>query len=236
MKISIIIPALNEAENLRILLPYLSENLTNDQGEIVVVDGGSTDDTVQVTEGLGVRCLSSEERGRARQMNVGAYHTDGDMLYFVHADTRPPTSFVSDINEAVRSGFPMGNYRFRFDSPSPLLRINSYFTRFDRMMFRGGDQTLFVTRELFEEFGGFDESFIIMEEYDFLKRVRKKYPFRIMPKDVLVSARKYESNSYLKVNFANLVVFTMYRLGYPQQRIISTYYRMLRQENYKFEA
>ena len=217
------------------LLGELNQNKPEEISEIIVSDGGSIDKTVSEAQAHGAKVYLSPKRGRASQMNFGALHATGDILYFVHADSRPPLEFGSDVLDSVKSGFPIGCYRFRFDSPQLLLSINSYFTRFDKLMFRGGDQTLFVTREVFEEVGGYDQDYKIMEEYDFIKRVRKKYRFRIIPRDVIVSARKYTDNSYLRVNFANFVVFSMFRLGYSQDRMLKTYYEMLKQENNNFD-
>jgi len=90
------------------------------------------------------------------------------------------------------------------------LKVNAYFTRFDTIMCRGGDQTLYVRRSIFESLGGFDESYIIMEDYDFIIRLRKRYSFKIIQKDIMVSARKYETNSWFRVQIANLCVFIMF--------------------------
>lgn len=228
-QISIVIPVLNEEQNLTDLLPLLDQKGVLD---VIVVDGGSADTSKKVANDFGATVLSSE-RGRAVQMNLGASKAQGDILYFIHADARPPKTFVEDIHQAISDGFPIGCYRFKFDSSKWSLKINSYFTRFDRLACRGGDQTLFIKKEIFDAFNGFDEKFRIMEEYDFLLRVRKEHPFKIMPDDVIVSARKYDNNSYLKVNIANLIVFTMFRLGCSQERMMRTYYWWLRQDNYK---
>lgn len=90
-------------------------------------------------------------------------------------------------------------------------------------MCRGGDQTLFITRKLFEQLEGFREDFKIMEEYDLIQKIQRTSHFKIIPKDVLVSARKYEKNHYLQVNFANLVVFMMYFSGARQDTMIHAY-------------
>ncbi len=226
-RISIIIPAYQEADNLRTLLPYLYTHGGPHLAEVIVSDGGSTDQTLAVAQAAGATALVSPRRGRGAQLNFGACHAQGDLLYFVHADARPPTSFVADLYEALAAGYPMGCYRFRFDSRRWLLRINAYFTRFDRLMCRGGDQTLFVTRPLFDHLGGYRDDFLIMEDYDIIVRARRQVSFRIIPKNVVVSARKYETNSYLRVNLANLTIFMMYFGKCPQPLIARTYKKLL---------
>ncbi|MCB0630805.1 MAG: TIGR04283 family arsenosugar biosynthesis glycosyltransferase [Saprospiraceae bacterium] len=227
MKISIIIPTLNEAGNIARLVEHLRKHGKEDLAEIIVVDGGSSDHTEELARRAGAITYLSPRKGRSLQMNFGARHASGDILYFVHADTLPPATYVKDIRQAVQADYPIGCFRFRFDSDRWLLKVNSWFTRLDQLWCRGGDQTLFITRELFEELNGFCPDHIIMEEYDLIARARKLYPFRIIPKDVLVSARKYDNNSYLRVQIANLIAFNMYRLGFSQPGIYNTYRKLL---------
>ncbi len=224
--ISIIIPVINEAENLSFLLPYLQQHGGETVTEIIVVDGGSTDDTHEVVHQQGATLLHCKERSRAAQQNMGAKHSTGSILYFVHADTIPPTTFVEDILQACKEGQCSGCYRFKFRSNKWLLRVNSYFTRFDRIMCRGGDQTLFIKRELFEKLNGFNPYYVIMEEYDLIKRI-KPHGFKIIPKDALVSARKYNENSYFRVNLANFVVFMLYFANVNPLRLKTVYGKMI---------
>lgn len=213
MKISIIIPTLNEAQNITKLLQFLT-SLPQTYAEIIVVDGGSTDKTVEIASTYKeVQCFATDLRSRAKQMNFGAKKAKGDMLYFVHADVMPLASYAEDIKAAVDEGYEFGCYRFKFDIEHSALKVNAYFTRFNRMFCRGGDQTLFITKSLFEKYGGFDSYYSIMEDFDFIRRVRKKEKFKIIPKSVVVSARKYDHNSYLKVNMINLVSYWMFMMG-----------------------
>lgn len=223
MLVSIIIPTYNEEEKILHLLNYLRDNSDERLAEIIVVDGGSQDQTVQIVREAGFLCIVSEKKGRAVQMNSGYRISKGDLLYFVHADSIPPASYLNDLQQAIDEEYSAGCYRFRFDSDHLLLRINSYFTRFDRIMCRGGDQTLYITRKLFENLEGFREDFLIMEEYDLIQKIQRIAHFKIIPKDVMVSARKYKKNHYLQVNFANLVVFMMYFSGARQDTMVHAY-------------
>ena len=227
MTISVIIPALNEEISIGSLVSYLLKRGEQEVLEVIVVDGGSQDNTVSAATQAGAKVISSSITSRAAQMNAGAAVAKGDLLYFVHADTKPPKSFVTDLSEALQEGYSSGCYRYVFDSPSRMLRINAWFTRFDRLMFRGGDQTLFIQKNVFESLGGFDERFVIMEEYDFLMRLRQQHSFKIIQKDMVVSARKYETNSWLRVQIANLVAMVMFRTNVSPLRIKETYKRLL---------
>lgn len=227
MTLSVIIPTLNEADNIGCLIDelrtYGGDNLT----DLLVVDGGSTDGTPDRARQAGARVVMSPRPGRANQMNYGADLTTGEVLYFVHADVRIHPDFVADIAGALASGSEAGCYRFRFASSHPLLRLNSYGTRFPGLMSRGGDQTLFITRQLFQRLNGFEESYVIMEDFDIIARIRKVAHFCIIPKDVIVSARKYKSNSWLRVQVANLTAFSLFFMHASPTRIAQTYKRML---------
>ena len=225
--ISIIIPVYNEERTIHKQLRYLSDCSRGYPTEVIVVDGGSTDSTVLNVRNEGFTCLNAPEKGRAIQMNTGALFASGNILYFVHADSKPPKTFQKDIRNYINRGYESGCYRFAFDSDHPLLKLNSYFTRFNRLMCRGGDQTLFITRSFFDALGGFREDYKIMEDFEFIRRLQKSGSFIIIPKDTVVSARKYSDNSYLKVNVVNLVVFTMFFLGASQKTMIHAYKNLI---------
>jgi rSAM/selenodomain-associated transferase 2 len=228
MQISIIIPTLNEAARIEGLLVHLSQFQNPDLlAEILVVDGGSKDSTQTLAKEAGAKVLRSPRPGRAVQMNHGARHAKGEILYFVHADVIPPRDCLSAIRESVTAGHAMGGFAYLFDSASPLLRFNSFFTQFDWMANGGGDQTLFIQRESFEEMGGFDEELPIMEDFDFVWRAKKKYGFKLIKSRVIVSARKYEQNSWLRVQLVNATTFLGFRWGVPPERLTKWYAKML---------
>ncbi len=233
MKISIIIPTYNEAENIGKIISYLLSVSQKNNIEIIVADGGSTDNTVELAQEHGALGILSKIKGRAGQMNNGVEFATGDVLYFIHADSRPPLTYFNDIENAIAKGYNCGCYRSQFDSNNFMLKINAFFTRLNVLFCRGGDQTIFVTRALFEKVGPYKNEMLIMEDYDFLARIRKHGKFILFNKATIFSARKYDENSWLKVQKANLKIVRMYKKGKSQQEMLETYKRML---NYRKNA
>ena len=227
-QISVIIPTYNEEGNIKKLITHLKKISTSNVIEILVIDCGSSDKTVEIAKNLGVKAIVSNCKGRSVQMNFGAKLAKGDILHFIHADTLPPDSCFDDVIEALEEGYEMGCFTYKLDSNLLLLKINSYFTQFDKMWCRGGDQTLFIKQSIFENLNGYREDHMIMEEYEFIGRARKKHNFKIIKKDAIVSARKYDKNGYLRVQIANLIAFRMYKRGASQEKIANTYRRLLK--------
>lgn len=228
MTLSIVIPTLNEAAQIAGLIHFIQKHGTAALKEVIVVDGGSHDKTVQTARKAGATVVQSPVRGRASQMNYGASLANGDVLYFVHADTFPAPTFAADIQRAITGGFDLGRYRTRFLSDKWLLRLNEWFTRFDLFIGMGGDQTLFIRKSLFDELGGFNEALLLMEDFEFCERARKKGKYTILNGDALVSARKYEKNNWLQVQLANAKVVSLYRKGASQQQMVEEYKRRLK--------
>ncbi len=233
--ISIIIPAFNEEENIEKLVQYIAANSDDTVCDIIVADGGSNDKTLRRAEAAGAQAILSPVKGRAAQMNYAAKFAKGDVLYFIHADCYPPPHFIKDIREATTAGFDMGRYRTKFDSNKIILKINQWFTRFDLFICMGGDQTLFIKNSLFKKCNGFDNDLQIMEEYEFCERARKLGNYKILKGQALVSARKYDNNSWLKVQLANNKIVRMYKKGISQQHLLDTYQQMLSYRKNAFE-
>lgn len=232
MRISVVIPTFNEEQNVGRLIHELRQYGGQKLAEIIVVDFSGQDRTTEVAENAGAKVILVDQPGRARQMNAGAKIATGDVLYFVHADVRIHPDYVADIEQALAEGYALGCYRYQFDSPRWLLKINAFFVRFDQIWSRGGDQTLFITKKEFDQLEGYRENHRVMEDYEFIIRARKQHRFKIIPKNIIVSARKYEENSYFRVNLANAVVLWMYFRGASQQKLIDTYKSIIKTEKY----
>jgi len=209
LEVSIIIPALNESEYIGRLLDHLLANLTITH-EIIVVDGGSKDDTVEICEQRGVQVLKSQA-SRAIQQNTGAQNAKYDYLYFVHADTLPPENFEKDLVECMENEYVAACYRSKYESKSWLLKVNAFFTRFYWLVARGGDQSLLIQKEVFFNEGLFDESYVIMEEYPLIKRLMDDKRLRIIPRAMLISTRKYNNRSWLTVSRSNYKAFKLFK-------------------------
>ncbi|MCB0663354.1 MAG: TIGR04283 family arsenosugar biosynthesis glycosyltransferase [Saprospiraceae bacterium] len=214
MRISVIIPTYNEEKTIKRTLDALMRYGDDLLEEIIVVDGKSEDKTVDIASELGARVMVSDTRSRAAQMNEGARKANGNLLYFVHADTLVPEGYATDIIQAMKEGWKMGNFRYDFDKDSFLLSLNAYFTKYSWLVTQGGDKTFFILKDLFFELGAYDTYWTIMEEYDFVKRADKAgHAIITLPKKCIVSARKYHHNSWLRVQIANFVVFNLWKLG-----------------------
>jgi len=150
-KFSIIIPTYNEADQIAKTIRIVHEANEQHQIEIIVADGGSTDDTIKVAQQCGATVVRSERKGRAAQMNIGASVAKHNMLYFLHADSIPPNNFTTQILRAYKNGAKSGCFRLAFDYEHWFLNANAWFTRFNVNAVRFGDQSLFVTKEVFQK-------------------------------------------------------------------------------------
>lgn len=228
-KISIIIPTYNEAGTIEKLVSYLIGFKAEAIYEILVIDGGSTDDTCQLARQAGALVSVSPKKGRGAQMNFGAAQATGGVLYFLHADSYPPSGFWQDIITSIKHGYPGGCYQLAFDDPHPFLRFNAWFTRFDIDAVRFGDQSLFVTRDVFQKAGGFREDLIVMEDQEIIGRIRRYAKFKILAGKVTTSARKYRENGVYKLQGIFFLIYFLYQLGVPQEKLVKLYKRLIRQ-------
>ena len=230
--VSIIIPAYNEAAGIASLLRHLRQAgaATDAAVEIIVVDGGSTDATAALARQAGARVLACPRKGRAAQLNHGARQAAGRILYFLHADTLPPPGFLGHIRQAVAAGYGCGCFRLRFDEPHWFLRANAWFTRFNVNAVRFGDQSLFVTKAVFELAGGYRDDLLVMEDQEIIGRLRRHARLRVLPAKVVTSARKYRENGVFRLQGAFFLITVLYYLGVSQPVLLRIYRAIIRQD------
>jgi len=225
--LSIIIPALNEVENIERLLRELA--VTCPEAEIIVVDGGSRDGSLEVVQSFPRVRLVSAVRGRAKQMNAGAKVAGGNILLFLHADTHPPTGAHQAIEEAMADPKTVGGrFDVRFDSARPLSRMIAALMNL-RSRHSGictGDQAIFVTREIFEELGGYPD-IPLMEDVEFTRRLKRKGRLACLRLQVTTSARKWEREGILRTILLMWTLRFLYFIGVPPERLHRMYYPRL---------
>ena len=145
--------------------------------------------------------LLNSERGRAKQMNLGAKKSNGNILYFLHADSFPPKKFDQDIINEVEKNNNAGCFRMQFDHTHWWLRLASWLTQFRWRACRGGDQSQFITKELFNELGGFDEQYFIYEDNDLINKLYSRKEFVVIQNKIVTSARCYRKNGVWKLQY-----------------------------------
>lgn len=211
--ISIIIPVVNEADYIEEVLQTLQEGSTTDSiKEILVVDGGSTDGTIIKAQTWGATVISSK-KGRAAQMNYGAAYATGEVLFFLHGDTIPPKNFDAAILGAFQKGSEAGCFRLQFFGNSRFLRFFAWFTRFNVLICRGGDQSLFIDKNVFETLGGFNERYLVYEDVEIVQRIYKTSRFTILPEKMTTSSRRYLKRGMFALQWHFALIHLQHFLG-----------------------
>jgi len=219
--VSVIIPALNEESHIAATLRAVGQSLCH---EVIVVDGGSPDATVQRAREAGVTVLTSKP-GRARQMNAGAAAAEGGSLLFVHADTLLPPGLPGMVARTLGApGVAAGAFRFRiagsFAGKSFVEWTTGLRSRWLQRPY--GDQGLFLAKALFEEMGGFAD-LPIMEDYEFAARLRRRGRIVTVGADALTSARRWETLGVVRTTLRNQWMLAGYHLGVSPQRLATLY-------------
>ncbi len=191
-----------------------------------MVDGGGSDGTDKMARKLGARVLSTAP-SKAEQMNDGAVEARGEELLFLHADTRLPEKFEEKVLTAVaRKGYCAGAFTLGIDSEDWGLRFIEWVANWRARFFKlpYGDQALFVSRDLFLEIGGFAD-YPIMEDFELIRRLKKKSKIAILPESVKTSPRRWQNLGVLKTWFLNQIIIGAYFIGIPPQRLARWYRR-----------
>lgn len=228
MRISIVIPVINEEIAIRHNLPNLQ--WARKQGhEIIVVDGGSLDESIREASSFADKVVSSPQ-GRAKQMNVGAQAATGDVYLFLHVDTLLPDNGLSAICDHLNSGrYRWGRFDVRLSGSHPLLRI------IERMMnwrsrvssIATGDQAIFITRELFEKINGFS-NIPLMEDIDISRRLKRHSRPLCLKQSVTTSSRRWEIRGIWRTVWLMWRLRWAYWLGADPAHLAQRYYPGIR--------
>lgn len=217
--ISIIIPTLNEAKNVTALKP-----LTALVKEVILVDGGSNDGTVQAAKDLGFTVLTSD-KGRGMQLNLGAEKASSTLLLFLHADTLLPPGFPALVENCLTDPKTiLGSFSLQLDTKSFLLRAICAGANLRSRHFSlpYGDQAFFLRKHDFHALGGFPR-IAIMEDYVFVKLAQKQGKIRTLSEAVTTSARRWQTLGPLRTTLINQLMILGYHLGVSPEKLASFY-------------
>ena len=224
LPISLIIPVLNDAVFLKSLLDQVCRIDLFE--EIIVVDGGSADESRDVAKSFAVLLVQSKT-GRAIQMNEAARIGTGVYFLFLHADVKISPDFPATIKSLVADKITLANFCLEFDKKNPILDFSAYLTRFSTNIFQFGDQGLWLKADLFKEVGGFDENCLLLEDQEILTRLRKKHQLKKQKECLVVSARKYEKHGVLRLQMIYSWIYLRYRFGMSQEDLAKLYQSLL---------
>jgi rSAM/selenodomain-associated transferase 2 len=223
-QISIIVPVFNEALLIRPFLQHLRERASG--AEIIVADGGSFDGTDRLASGFCDQLVASD-RGRGRQMNIGARAARGEILWFVHVDAKLPPQCLDEIARIMDDPNVVGGY-FRIRLPQGLVyRLTDSFAHYAGILLRMrcGDHGIFCRRTAFLDVGGFPEG-PLMEDVEFFRRLHRYGRVQYSEQRILVSPRRYEALGRTRLTLAYGVIATLYVFGIPFSILERIYKRM----------
>jgi len=223
MTLSVIIPALNEARR----IPGLAAGLArqNTAHEVILVDGGSDDETVQLARNAGYKTLTTSA-GRGRQLRVGAEAANGDILLFLHADSQLPDGALAAIENALRThpAAPGGNFKLVFDGDDDFSRwLNGFYAWIRARGFYYGDSGVFVRRQVYDHIGGI-RPIALMEDYDFNRRM-ERYGETVCIEDPVLtsSSRRFRNRRPGAIVMGWIIIHGLFHLGVAPDRLARWY-------------
>ena len=224
-KISIIIPTINEANNLPLLLSDLST--INKEGEIIIVDCGSEDKTIDIANIYGAKVCISKERNRGSQLDMGAKVSKGDWLIFLHADTRLTHDWFSKTKSSLkRNKNSIYYFKFKINNKKIIFRVLEILVNFRSKFFKQpyGDQGLIIHRTTYFKNNGF-RKIPLMEDVDFLRRLNNKKDLKQLNSPIFISSRKWEKTNIFLQAIKNWHFRRRWLKGESLKSIYSDYYK-----------
>jgi len=224
INLSIIIPCSDSLETVKFYLPHIVKNISHkDSVELLFVDAWERIELKNYVESQGFKYLFASKARRSGQCNLGAKAAAGSTYFFLHVDSEPPKRYDEIICDAVKDGFEAGSFKLKFDSSSKFLSAFAWFTQFKWSIARGGDQGLFVKKDVFEAIGGYKNAWQIMEDVDIARRLLLRRKFAILKPALITSSRKYERVGIVKLQFLFSVIMLLYWMGISNKTIYRFY-------------
>ncbi len=223
MRFSVIVPALEEESGIAATVSSTALGLAAGD-ELIVVDGGSRDATVQQAKDAGATVLGGL-RGRGRQMNLGAAAASGDVLLFLHADTRLPAGFRGELERVLADpDVGWGRFDVALDDEGALLRVVGRLISWRSRWMRSatGDQAIFVRAEVFEAIGGYREP-RLFEDVDLARRLRAFGRMGIPRGTVVTSARRWRNRGTIRTTLRMWILKSLYLMGFPAEKLVRLY-------------
>jgi rSAM/selenodomain-associated transferase 2 len=233
--ISVIIPTYNEEDSIRSTIAYIYAHAAYKRllKEVIVVDCCSTDNTIAEAEKTAATVVVCRQKTRSAQLNFGANRATGNILYFLHPKSLPPHNFTTEIIKACVKGNGCGSFAMKFDSKHWVLNTISRCTEFGLPWLHFSDQSLFMTKELFDKAGGFREDHLVMEDHEMIKRLKRYTNFIVLKDKISTPSLKYLRYGVYWTEAIYALVYCMYRMGCSQERMVKAYRLFLRKGIYK---
>ena len=224
IKYSVIIPTLNEEKyivqsitSVKNALEYSGEN-----GEIIIVDAQSTDNTIKLVCELDVKVINSK-KGRGTQIRNGVKEARGDILLFLHADSKLPQNTFDFLSKSFSPEMKTATFKMKFDEPKIIYKLYSFFTRFDSIFSTFGDQLTIVRKDFYDDIGGI-KNIPIMEDVDFFRKVRRINKIYKLDKYITVSTRRFRKKGLIKTQLTSFICIVRYLMGVSPNLIYNEYY------------
>jgi rSAM/selenodomain-associated transferase 2 len=232
MKYSVIIPTLNEAKYIQPTIQRIQD--LNGSAQIIFADGESSDETVQLCQKAKAEVVFSK-RGRGSQCNAGAQKASGDVLLFLHADTLlPHNAFELMTNYFSNEHINIGTFRLSFDSLNLTLRFYCWFTKFDSIFTRFGDQCIVIRKSFFNEIGGFPD-WPLFEDVHLLRLARQRTSVISFPSRVITSARRFKTRGIIRTQMLNGLLLVLYLFG-VSPTLLANWYTIKNPPNLKLQS
>jgi rSAM/selenodomain-associated transferase 2 len=223
-QLSVIIPTLNEAENIDKLISFIKNEKV--KTEIIISDADSSDRTKEIAAARGVKIINSKEGNRGLQLNRGAEIASAPLLLFLHADsTLEKAALTSLVTKMQKNKNKIGGcFSLEIESEHPLLKFTSWSSnlraKYLNLIF--GDQGIFIKKEVFENLGGFPE-IELMKDWEFSKKMKKAGELFFLDKKIYTSARRWEEYGVLRTIFLMHKIKILYLFGYSPQKLKKIY-------------